>query len=89
MDLLEFPLNLEFLEAEFFLYGSLGYGLDIIAPNLTKGGPPPIGARRAKLDTFTQDVIKQFALQEVGHLRLSLESFLIFFQIFLFLAFNC
>ncbi|KAG2726824.1 hypothetical protein I3843_01G126000 [Carya illinoinensis] len=69
VDLLEFPLNLEFLEAEFFLYGSLGYGLDKVAPNLTKGGPPPIGARRAKLDTFTQDVIKQFALQEVGHLR--------------------
>lgn len=70
VDILEFPLNLEFLEAEFFLYGSLGYGLDRFAPNLTMGGPPPLGARRAKLDNFTRDIIKQFALQEVGHLRL-------------------
>ncbi|KAF3973603.1 hypothetical protein CMV_002974 [Castanea mollissima] len=69
VDLLEFPLNLEFLEAEFFLHGSLGYGLDKFAPNLTKGGPSPIGAKRAKLDPFTQDIIKQFAFQEVGHLR--------------------
>ncbi|XP_023895665.2 desiccation-related protein PCC13-62 [Quercus suber] len=69
VNLLEFPLNLEFFEAEFFLYGSLGHGLDKVAPNLTKGGPTPIGAKKAKLDRFTQDIIKQFAFQEVGHLR--------------------
>ena len=69
VDLLEFPLNLEFLEAEFFLYGSLGHGLDKVAPNLTQGGPTPIGAKQANLDHFTQDIIKQFAFQEVGHLR--------------------
>ena len=69
VDLLEFPLNLEYLEAEFFLYGAYGYGLDKIAPNLTKGGPTPIGAKRGQMDKFTRDVIKQFALQEVGHLR--------------------
>jgi hypothetical protein len=80
VDLLEFPLNLEFLEAEFFLYGSLGYGLDKFAPNLSSGGPPPIGARRAKLDTFTRDVIKQFALQEVGHLRLYIYAYLLSFK---------
>lgn len=33
LDLLEFPLNLEYLEAEFFLYGSLGVGFDHVAPN--------------------------------------------------------
>ena len=69
VDLLECPLNLEFFEAEFFLYGALGYGLDKVAPNLTKGGPTPLGAKKANLDHFTQDVILQFAYQEVGHLR--------------------
>ncbi|KAB1225617.1 Desiccation-related protein PCC13-62 [Morella rubra] len=69
VDLLEFPLNLEFLEAEFFLYGAFGYGLDKVAPHLAQGGPTPTGARWAHLDPFTRDVIKQFAYQEVGHLR--------------------
>ena len=69
IDLLEFPLNLEYLEAEFFLYGSLGVGLDTVAPNLTKGGPTPIGGQLTILDSVTRDVILQFALQEVGHLR--------------------
>lgn len=69
VDLLEFPLNLEYLEAEFFLFGSLGHGLDVVAPNLTEGGPSPIGAKLAKLDILVRDIILQFGLQEVGHLR--------------------
>ncbi|KAJ0988693.1 hypothetical protein J5N97_007049 [Dioscorea zingiberensis] len=69
VDLIEFPLNLEYLEAEFFLWGALGHGLDTVAPNLTLGGPPPIGAQQAKLDQLVQDIITQFAFQEVGHLR--------------------
>ncbi|KAB2625145.1 desiccation-related protein PCC13-62-like [Pyrus ussuriensis x Pyrus communis] len=69
VDLLEFPLNLEYLEAEFFLYGSLGYGLDKVYPSLAQGGPSPIGAKKAHLDDFTRDVIEQFGWQEVGHLR--------------------
>ncbi|CAA7048099.1 unnamed protein product [Microthlaspi erraticum] len=67
--LLEFPLNLEYLEAEFFLFGALGFGLDKVAPNLTMGGPSPFGAQKANLDPLTRDVILQFAWQEVGHLR--------------------
>lgn len=74
VDLLEFPLNLEYLEAEFFLFGSLGHGLDVVAPGLAQGGPPPIGARLAKLGILVRDVILQFGLQEVGHLRFSLVS---------------
>ncbi|XP_068333790.1 desiccation-related protein PCC13-62-like [Pyrus communis] len=69
VDLLEFPLNLEYLEAEFFLYGAFGHGLDTVDPSLTLGGPTPIGAKRAQLDHFTRDVIEQFGWQEVGHLR--------------------
>ncbi|XVF62409.1 hypothetical protein PTKIN_Ptkin09bG0005400 [Pterospermum kingtungense] len=69
VNLLEFPLNLEYLEAEFFLYGALGHGLDKVAPELTMGGPRPIGAKKANLDPLTKDIILQFALQEVGHLK--------------------
>ncbi|CAN1243310.1 Desiccation-related protein PCC13-62 [Linum perenne] len=69
VDLVEFPLNLEYLEAEFFLYGALGKGLDFYSPKLPAGGPPPIGARQAKLDPITKDIIEQFAWQEVGHLK--------------------
>ncbi|KAI3696579.1 hypothetical protein L6452_28965 [Arctium lappa] len=68
-DLIEFPLNLEFLEAEYFLYGALGCGLDHIQPNLTDGGPPPIGARKANLSPLIRDIITQFGYQEVGHIR--------------------
>ncbi|KAE8783847.1 desiccation-related protein PCC13-62-like [Hordeum vulgare] len=45
VDLLEFPLNLEYLEAEFFCWSALGYGLDGIDVNLTSGGPPQSVAR--------------------------------------------
>ncbi|KAG1370270.1 desiccation-related protein PCC13-62 [Cocos nucifera] len=69
VDLLEFPLNLEYLEAEFFLFGSLGHGLDQVAPYLTMGGPPPLGAKKADLDPLIRDIVTQFAYQEVGHLR--------------------
>ena len=68
-DLLEFPLNLEYLEAEFFLFGALGYGLDKVAPKLPAGGPSPKGARKANLDNVTNEIILEFAYQEVGHLR--------------------
>ncbi|KAF3792874.1 Desiccation-related protein PCC13-62 [Nymphaea thermarum] len=67
--LLEFPLNLEHLEADFFLYGALGRGLDELAPELVMGGPPPGGARKANLDPLIRDIILQFGYQEIGHLR--------------------
>lgn len=57
VDLLEFSLNLEYLEAEFFLFSSQGRGLDMLAPNLTQGGPPPIGVQEANLDSITRVVI--------------------------------
>ncbi|RYR12599.1 hypothetical protein Ahy_B04g070067 isoform G [Arachis hypogaea] len=68
-DLIEVALNLEYLEAEFFLYGAEGYGLDVVNPNLTEGGPSPIGGKIADLSPLIKDIIFQFGLQEVGHLR--------------------
>ncbi|XP_024994009.1 desiccation-related protein PCC13-62-like [Cynara cardunculus var. scolymus] len=69
IDLLEFPLNLEYFEAEYFSFGSMGMGLDTIQPDLTAGGPPPVGAKKANLSSLVNDIITQFAYQEVGHLR--------------------
>lgn len=69
VELLQFALNLEYLETEWFLNGALGYGLDTIEPRLAGGGPAPLGARTAKLDNFTREIIAEFGYQEVGHLR--------------------
>ncbi|XP_069151256.1 ferritin-like catalase Nec2 [Solanum lycopersicum] len=67
IDKMQFAVNLEFLEAEYF--SSYGFGLDVVAPNLPMSGPPPIGARKANLDQLTTNIIMEFANQEVGHLR--------------------
>lgn len=85
VELLEFPLNLEYLEAEFFLWGALGHGLDVVAPNLPEGGPSPVGARKAALDPLILDVVTQFAYQEVGHIRLirSVLFTLLFFLLYI------
>ncbi|CAN6312797.1 unnamed protein product [Urochloa humidicola] len=69
VDPVQFALNLEYTEAEFFLHGAYGEGLDQIAPGMAMGGPPPVGARKANLDEKTLPVIKEFGLQEVGHIR--------------------
>lgn len=69
VDLMQFAENLEFLEAEWFLWGSLGYGLDYVRPELTGGGPPPIGVQKANLDPLVRKFIQEFGYQEVGHLR--------------------
>ncbi|KAJ0961167.1 hypothetical protein J5N97_000851 [Dioscorea zingiberensis] len=71
-DMVQFALNLEFLEAEFFLNSALGRGLDEVAPGLAMGGPPPVGAQRAALSDPIDDIIIQFAYQEVGHLSMQL-----------------
>lgn len=68
-DLIQFALNLEFLEAEFFLHGALGEGLDAISPNLALDGPPPIGGHKANLNPLVAPIIQEFGYQEVGHIR--------------------
>ncbi|XP_021742929.1 desiccation-related protein PCC13-62-like [Chenopodium quinoa] len=70
INLLQFAQNIEHLEADFFLWGALGFGLDEVAPELTLGGPPPIGVRKANLNNLTENIIKEFAYEEIGHLRI-------------------
>ncbi|KAL1549581.1 linoleate 9S-lipoxygenase [Salvia divinorum] len=68
-DLIHFSLNLEFLEAEMFLWNAFGYGLDHAAPELVNGGPPPIAPQKANLDSLTRNITGEFGLQEIGHIR--------------------
>ncbi|CAA3007084.1 desiccation-related PCC13-62-like [Olea europaea subsp. europaea] len=67
--MMQFALNLEHLESDFFLHSALGYGLDEVAPYLVMEGPPPTGAQKAHLDFLAENVITEFGFQEVGHLR--------------------
>lgn len=68
-ELIHVAMNVEFLEAEFFLYGALGTGLDSIAPYLALGGPPPTGGKKANLDPIVHRIIEEFGYEEVSHLR--------------------
>ncbi|XVF80562.1 hypothetical protein PTKIN_Ptkin15bG0083500 [Pterospermum kingtungense] len=68
-DRIRFAENLEFIVAEFFCYGALGKGLDTFDPELAKGGPPPVGARKANLDHVTRRIMEEFYYQEMGHIR--------------------
>ena len=68
-ELIQVALNLEYLEAEYFLWAAYGSGLDKLAPNLTGGGPTPLGVQKANLGPYYTDLYEQMGLQEVGHLR--------------------
>lgn len=68
-DTLNFALNLEYLEGEYFNRALYREGLDKFDPGLSGGGPPPIGFELANLDPPTRDIIQQLGLQEVGHIR--------------------
>jgi hypothetical protein len=65
ISVLNFALNLEYLEANFYLYGSTGSGL---SSTYTNGGPAPTGAPTGiTFDAYTLSVIKALAQDEVNH----------------------
>ena len=64
---LNFALNLEYLEAEFYLQAAFGRSL---SPEVSGGGPAPIGGRQV---TFTSDAVRQYAeeiaIDEENHVK--------------------
>lgn len=69
VDNLQFAQNLEHLEAELFLGGGLGYGLDKVAPYFKSLVALLQLGLEANLDNLTRAIITEFGYQEVGHLR--------------------
>ena len=70
-DILNFALNLEYLEATFYSYITTGHDLD---PSLTGGGPAPQGAPSAAIDftglgagTLITDTINEIGYDEFNH----------------------
>ncbi|OMO63795.1 hypothetical protein CCACVL1_22272 [Corchorus capsularis] len=75
-ELIQFSLNLFYLETTLFLYASTGKGIDAVAPDLVQG-PLPIGVRIANLDNITRIIIEEFGLQGVGIIRAILNTKLV------------
>ncbi|MCD9640845.1 hypothetical protein HAX54_026551 [Datura stramonium] len=83
VDLVEFPLNLEYMEAEFFLWGSLGHGLDKLAPELADAVVPEVNtlSRLTSIRYFMFEVVRNGAIKDTVAgfprplLNLSRESF--------------
>ncbi|KAL6217253.1 hypothetical protein ACLB2K_010470 [Fragaria x ananassa] len=74
VDRMQLAMNLEYLEAEFFLSGATGLGLDSYAPGLSGGGPPPIGAQKANLDPLVRRIIEEMGYQQIGNMRTMVET---------------
>jgi hypothetical protein len=68
-DVLNFALNLEYLEANFYLYASTGSGLS--ATDIGNGGIPVTGApAKLNLDASTMAVAQALAQDEKNHVEL-------------------
>lgn len=65
-DLLNFALNLEYLEASFYSYAVSGKGLDA---SLLGGGPTPTGGMKANLTGTTATFAAEIANDELDHVK--------------------
>eukprot|EP00892_Ulva_mutabilis_P001992 jgi/Ulvmu1/11794/UM080_0005.1 len=65
-DILNFALNLECLEAEFYSYAAFGRGLTEAQRG---GGPAPVGGRKASLSPELQSIAEEIAADEIAHVE--------------------
>lgn len=63
-DVLNFALNLECLEAEFYSWAAFGHGL---SDERLAGGPPSVGGRKAQLSDSVQQLAEEIANDEIAH----------------------
>jgi hypothetical protein len=66
-DILNFALNLECIEGEFYSWAAFGKGL---TPEQLGGGPPSIGGRKANLSEYIQGYAEEIARDEIAHVDL-------------------
>ena len=71
-DLLNFALNLECLEAEYYSTAINGYGLN--STTLGSGGGPAVGGLKANLSPELIQIATELANDEINHVRPSLTS---------------
>lgn len=62
VDILNFALNLEYLEAQFYSYAVYGKGL---SSSLRGGGPQATGGKKAKLTSVVASVALEIAQDEI------------------------
>jgi len=66
VDVLNFALQLEYLEATFYSFAAFGYGIDV---NLLGGGPKPVGGRKGNLSGPTLNYAKEVTQDEINHVK--------------------
>lgn len=66
VDILNFALNLEYLEGSFYSYAVFGHGLE---SELLGGGPPVIGGQKGHLTGDVANYANEVAIDEINHVK--------------------
>ena len=70
-DILNFALNLEYLEAEFYLYATTGAGLDVsLTTGVGKAGATTGGSQVSFTDNLLRATANEITVDEVDHVKL-------------------